>query len=43
VRDGTDVKLIGGLEKPEQAVYIEQQIESFLGIVDHPVQGEDRT
>ncbi|MCZ6672642.1 MAG: hypothetical protein O7C75_06850 [Verrucomicrobia bacterium] len=33
-------KLLPGLEKPEQALYIEQEIEKTLGIVDVAVGGE---
>ncbi len=36
-RDGTDIKLIGGLDAEEQAAYMEQQIEAFLGIKDRRV------
>ena len=39
-RAGKDNKLLPGLEKPEQALYIEQEIEKTLGIKDAPVQGE---
>lgn len=37
---GKDTKMVSGLEKPEQALYIEQEIESTLGIEDKPVTGE---
>ncbi|MBI5548477.1 MAG: hypothetical protein HY901_31735 [Deltaproteobacteria bacterium] len=43
LRTGTKpLKLIGRLEKPEQALFLEQRIESFLGIEDRPVSGELR-
>ncbi|NLF71841.1 MAG: hypothetical protein GX575_22660 [Candidatus Anammoximicrobium sp.] len=32
--------LVGGLTEAEQALYIEQQLEQFLGIRDEPVPGE---
>ena len=38
--DGNETKLVSGLEKPNQALYIEQEIESTLGIKDVPVSGE---
>ena len=41
-RDGTDIKLIGGLDRQDQAAYMEQQIEAFLGIKDRRVSGEAR-
>jgi hypothetical protein len=31
---------MGGLEAPEPALFIEQQLEMFLGITDRPVPGE---
>jgi hypothetical protein len=37
---GQDRKLLGGLTKEEHALFIEQQIESFLGIEDRAVSGE---
>lgn len=37
---GRKLKLIGRLEKPELALYLEQKLESHLGIRDVPVQGE---
>ena len=37
---GKETKMVSGLEKPEQALYIEQEIESTLGIKDAPVSGE---
>ena len=37
---GNETKLLSGLEKPNQALYIEQEIESTLGIEDAPIQGE---
>ena len=38
--DSGDYKLIAGLDKEEQAFFIEQEIEKYLGIKDVPVQGE---
>jgi len=38
--DGRDEKLLGSLDKQEQSLFIEQQIEEFLGIVDRPIRGE---
>ena len=40
VSRGADVKLIAGLPDQEQALFIEQQLEAFLGIHDEPVVGE---
>ncbi len=40
LRQGREVKLMYGLEAPEQALFIEQQLEMFLGITDRPVPGE---
>lgn len=37
---GRKLKLIGRLEKPELALFLEQKLESHLGIRDVPVQGE---
>ena len=34
------IRLISGLNKPEQALYLEQSLEEHLGIVDRPVAGE---
>lgn len=36
----TDVKLLAGLPEVDQALYIEQQLEAFLGLRDEPVAGE---
>ena len=38
-RDGRAVKFAGGIENSEQALYIEQEVEKFLGIKDQPVKG----
>lgn len=35
-------KIVTGLTSPEQALFIEQQIEGYLGIRDRPVAGEMR-
>lgn len=40
VRTGSEITLIKGLRQPEQATYIEQQIEKFLQIDDRAVEGE---
>lgn len=40
LRDGRGMKLLGGLGKPEQALWLEQEIESCLGIEDDAVAGE---
>lgn len=40
-RDGQQIHLLGGLETVEQARFIEQQLESALGIEDRPVEGEE--
>lgn len=42
MRDGSRVKLVSGLDKPENALFLEQQIEGYLGISDRPVAGEMR-
>lgn len=39
-KDGRSRRILGGLENSEQALYIEQEIESYLGIEDRPVRGE---
>jgi hypothetical protein len=39
-RDGQQVKLLSGLDSSEQALYLEQEIERYLGIKDQPVRGE---
>lgn len=42
--DRRHVKLVGGLEDSAQALYLEQELEDFLGLEDRPVHGElDRT
>lgn len=38
--NGRNIKLVTGLETSEQALYIEQEIEKYLGIEDIPVKGE---
>jgi len=40
LRGGRRLKLIGRLEKPELALFLEQKLESFLDILDSPVAGE---
>ena len=37
---GRNVKLVRGLDSSEQALFIEQEIEKYLGIQDAPVKGE---
>ena len=37
---GRRTKLVTGLETPDQALYVEQRLEDFLGIADRPVVGE---
>ncbi|MGE0710450.1 MAG: hypothetical protein AB7N76_09960 [Planctomycetota bacterium] len=39
-RQGQKRDLFGGLQSPEQARFLEQELETFLGIVDRPVRGE---
>ena len=39
-RTRRNIKLVSGLETSEQALYIEQEIEKYLGIEDIPVEGE---
>jgi hypothetical protein len=39
-REGRSIKFAGGMETSDQALYIEQEIEKFLGIKDGPVKGE---
>ena len=38
--NGKNAKLVSGLESSEQALYIEQEIERYFGIVDTPVRGQ---
>jgi len=37
---GALLKPVGGLTDTEQVLYIEQQLEQFLGIQDKPMPGE---
>ena len=39
-KSGRNIKLVGGLESQEQAIFIEQKIEKYLRIEDAPVPGE---
>jgi hypothetical protein len=39
-KGGRQVKLVSTLEDQDQALFIEQQIEQYLGIEDRPVGGE---
>lgn len=34
------IRLVKGIDNPEQALYIEQEVERFLNIKDQPVEGE---
>ena len=38
--NGKNIKLLGGLETSEQALYIEQEIERYFRIEDTPVRGQ---
>lgn len=38
--DGRNQKLVGSLGSPDQAFFLEQEIERFMGIKDQPVPGE---
>jgi hypothetical protein len=40
LRTGSEITLLKGLRYPEQATYIEQQIEKFLNIEDRAMEGE---
>ena len=40
LKSGSVVQLLTGLDAPEQALFVEQQLESRLGIRDAPVEGE---
>ncbi len=40
LRQGGKERLLSGLVEPEQALYIEQELERFLGIQNRPVRGE---
>ncbi|HMQ31313.1 MAG TPA: hypothetical protein PKD53_11325 [Chloroflexaceae bacterium] len=40
--DGGSVAVVKGLDNPEQALYLEQELERFLGIRDEGVRGELR-
>ncbi len=42
LRDGSQEKLLSNLSDPEQALYIEQELERHLRITDRPVRGELR-
>jgi hypothetical protein len=39
-QEGRSIKLVPYLETSEQALFVEQEIEKFLGIKDKPVRGE---
>lgn len=39
-KGGKEVKVLKGLSTPQQALYIEQEVEKFLGLVDRKVRGE---
>lgn len=38
--DGSEVRLLKGLKRPNHARYVEQEVERFLDIPDQPVEGE---
>jgi hypothetical protein len=40
LKNGRQVTLVGNLVEPEEAAYLEQQIERRLGIQDRPIAGE---
>lgn len=40
MKSGRVTRLVSGLKKSEQALYIEQTLEDYLGILDRPVDGE---
>lgn len=40
IRAGDRIRLVAGMEGPEQGVYLEQLLERHLGIQDRPVTGE---
>ena len=40
--DRENIELLSGLDSSEQALFIEQEIEKFLGITDRPIKGELR-
>lgn len=42
LKNGSRVKLLGSLQQLERALYLEQQLESYLGIRDRAVAGEFR-
>jgi hypothetical protein len=37
---GRTIKLVGGMDTSEQALYLEQEMEKYLGIADEAVKGE---
>ncbi len=40
LRNGAKTRLVRGLQSPDQALFIEQQVERHLGIEDRPIPGE---
>lgn len=40
MKDGSEIRIVKGIKRTEQALFIEQEIEKFTGIVDRPVRGE---
>jgi hypothetical protein len=40
LRDGRERKIMSGLDSPEEALFVESEIEKYLGITDRPVAGE---
>jgi len=39
-RNAEDINLLSSIDQPEQVLFLEQEIERFLGIADRAVQGE---
>jgi len=40
LKNGRDINLVGNLASKEVGHFLEKQIESYLGIIDQPIQGE---
>lgn len=40
LNDGKQIKILGQMDKPEEALYLEQELERFLDIPDRRVSGE---
>lgn len=41
-KDGRSLKLMSGLQEPEEALFLERTLEDHLGILDRPIAGEMR-